>query len=464
MTKRVQDIRTPSNSSSKKREKQPPQKQSSEKSEKASIAKEEKIQSQVKREKAPWRGIQPRSSRRSFAQEKAPLSASKPPRKGTKRPFLKKKFFWFVSALALVFVIFLVSTIFAGANITIEPRQEKSAIDGTFTAVRSNEGGSGITYQVMALSDSASVEVPADQEEEVRERASGQIVVYNAHSSASQRLIKNTRFETSDGKVYRIDESVVVPGTTVENGEIVPGSLEVTVYADEPGEEYNIGLTDFTVPGFRGDPRFETFYARSKTDITGGFSGVRRSPTEEDLNAAKQELEEQLRGSLIDSASAQKPEGFTLYQDAMDITFDDLEMEESGRNVTVTMRGTLQALIFNTDKLETFIAEQSLASYEGSPIRILNLNDIDFALVSRDVLEEQSQAQFTLSGGVTIVWDINEEDLQTKLAGLPKGEFQQVLADYPNINRAQASIRPFWKRSFPDDPSNITVEEELREQ
>lgn len=459
MAKRVQDIRTPS----KKARKQPSQKKSPEKPEKEQPTKEVKQDPQTKREKAPWRGIQPRSSKRSFAGEKTFSTAHKPPRRGSKKPLLKRKFFWIASAILFLLLIFLVSTVFAGADINVEPRQEKSAIDGTFTAVRNSEEEGGITYQVMALSDSVSTEIPATQEQEVKERASGQILVYNSHSSASQRLIKNTRFETSDGKIYKIDESVVVPGTTVENGEIVPGSIEVTVYADEPGEEYNIGLTDFTIPGFKGDPRFETFYARSKTEIDGGFSGTKRSPAEDDLNEARQKLEEELREGLSQSAFAQKPEGFTLYQDALDIVFDELTIEESGRDVTVTQRGTLQALIFNTRKLETFIAEQSLASYEGAPVRVPNLTDLDFTLVSQDTPAEQNQVQFTLSGGVTVVWEIDKEGLQEQLAGLPKGEFQRVLADYPNINRAEASIRPFWKRSFPDNAEDIDVKENREE-
>ena len=51
-------------------------------------------------------------------------------------------------------------------------------------------------------------------------KASGQIIVYNAYNDNNQKLIKNTRFETPDGKIYRIQASIIVPGTKVEEGKI----------------------------------------------------------------------------------------------------------------------------------------------------------------------------------------------------------------------------------------------------
>ena len=81
---------------------------------------------------------------------------------------------------------------------------------------------------------------------EIERRASGKIIVFNNYSTNSQRLIARTRFETLEGKIYRIRDAVVVPGISDKDGRKTPGSIEVTVFADEPGEEYNIGYTDFT--------------------------------------------------------------------------------------------------------------------------------------------------------------------------------------------------------------------------
>ena len=108
--------------------------------------------------------------------------------------------------------------------------------------------------------------------------ASGKITVYNNYSSAPQKLIANTRFQTSDGKIYRIKGAISVPGM---------GVTEATVYADRAGEEYNIGPADFTIPGLKGGPRFEKVFAKSKSAMSGGTSGNVRIVKKEDLDSVR---------------------------------------------------------------------------------------------------------------------------------------------------------------------------------
>ena len=49
---------------------------------------------------------------------------------------------------------------------------------------------------------------------EVNQKAQGELTVYNNYSEAPQILIKNTRFQTEDGKIFRIGDSITVPGKT----------------------------------------------------------------------------------------------------------------------------------------------------------------------------------------------------------------------------------------------------------
>ena len=175
--------------------------------------------------------------------------------------------------LASVFIIilFLLSSfLFTGAQIVVFPKHEKVVVNGDFIA-STDKALSSLSYEIMTLELSQSRTVAATGREEVSLKASGKIVIYNDYNTAKQRLIRNTRFETPLGLIYRINESIVVPGQTVEGGKTIPGSIEVTIYADEPGENYNIGLTDLTIPGFKGAPQFEHFYARSKSSLTGCF-------------------------------------------------------------------------------------------------------------------------------------------------------------------------------------------------
>ncbi len=68
-------------------------------------------------------------------------------------------------------------------------------------------------------------------------KAEGSVTIYNEFSNAPQPLVATTRLETSDGKIFRIVKGVTVPGTTLVDGEIKPGAIEVQVVADQPGSD-----------------------------------------------------------------------------------------------------------------------------------------------------------------------------------------------------------------------------------
>ena len=152
------------------------------------------------------------------------------------------------------------------AVVNISPYKETLIVDSRLRA-RANTTTDGLPFEIAQLSAEESGLVIATGISSGGQYASGKITVYNNYSNAPQKLIANTRFQTSDGKVYRIKGAISVPGM---------GVLEATVYADQAGEEYNIGPADFTLPGLKGGPRFEKVFAKSKSAMFGGSSGNSR--------------------------------------------------------------------------------------------------------------------------------------------------------------------------------------------
>jgi len=316
-----------------------------------------------------------------------------------------------------------------------------------------------LSFKLVVFENSLSKEIPATVEKELNRKASGNIVIYNTYSSKSQKLVKRTRFETPDGKIYRIDKPVIVPGTTVQEGEIIPGSIEVTVYADIPGENYNIELTDFTIPGFKGDPRFEKFYARSETPMNGGFSGVVKTASLEEIKYAREELQNSLKETLL--SQTQIPGDFILYDDAVFFMFDvsDTDTETTKNFVKITENGKLYGVIFNKGELSNYIAKNTTASYDGSDVTVQELEDLKFSLSNDSNFNpvEDEKIDFSLSGEATIVWKIDGVELATLLAGKDKQDFLSIIGEYPNIQTFEAVIRPFWKKTFPENSEDITV-------
>ena len=117
----------------------------------------------------------------------------------------------------------------------------------------SNLASGIIPGQYFSLNKSGSKIFTVEGEnKEVISKASGYIEIYNAYGAASQKLVAQTRFETKEGKIFRIQNSIIVPGAKMISGSLTPSSIRAKVVADSAGEEYNIGSSYFTIPGFKG--------------------------------------------------------------------------------------------------------------------------------------------------------------------------------------------------------------------
>lgn len=364
----------------------------------------------------------------------------------------------------ILFVLFLILNAFGGAAVKISPRQEETIIKGTFIASVTQDFIS-LPYEVFSLTREGIQVVEASGEKQVDAKASGTIIVFNNFDANNQKLIANTRFETPGGLVYRIRDPISVPGQKLNSdGELIPGSLEVAVLADKPGEKYNVGLTDFTIPGFKeaNDPRFDAFFARSKTPMTGGFSGIQKIVAEDDIEDARKDIDNKLKKELASSLESDLPEDFVTFDNLATMTFRDLPQEESDDKDSVGFRreGKLQSVVFDKNDLAAFIAENTIASYDGAPVFLDG--DSDLAIVITDPssfnINSSDQFEFTISGEVNIVWELDEERLKEDLAGKSRSDIQMVLSAYPSITEADITIYPFWRRSFPEKAEDVHLE------
>lgn len=372
---------------------------------------------------------------------------------GESKSFLKR-IFYVSFAFVLVFVL-LFSFVFSTANITVKPKIQNLAFNANFIA----DSGRAMPYNVSKFEVSKEETLKYTGEEEVKEKAKGKIVVYNNYNSSTQKLIKNTRFESPEGLIYRIQESVDVPGMKGDQ----PGQIEIEVYADAYGESYNIGLTNFTIPGFKGTDRFTGFYAKSKTEMTGGFVGVRGTVSDEDLQKAEDILELEVREDLLialDEGSLSD----VVYQDALFVKYDDLNAVYGDDSVVLSKRGVLNVVSFDRTKLSRYIADIVLNEDSDtlSGIAISNLEDLSFDIKNKSNLDIENISSFIfgLKGEAKFVYYVNTNQLKADLAGKNDDSFDSVLKDYKNVDTATYVIKPFWVSKFPSNIEKIKVTSE----
>lgn len=392
------------------------------------------------------------------------------------RAFGKKKMLLSLAGVGAFFLLVLIAGFAAtpflsSAKIYITPRNEdiEAAYD---ISARKNPSSGELGFQVISVSTIEKIkEIPATKEIEVFKKAEGPIIIYNAYNSASQRLIKNTRFESLDGKIYRLTQSVVVPGAQVKNGEMEPGSIEVMVTADSPGEEYNIENADFTIPGFKGDPRYGKFYARSKpgASISGGFAGKKKTADEKEVEAVRDELKNQIREELQKTVMSQKPADYIIYDDGLFFSFEDGGIKQNENvilkdTVSVSQKGGVQAIIWNEKDFSRTLARIGVKDWnETDEIVIPNMAQMDFRIKDRDKISvnDTSTLNFSINGKIKAIWQIDENLLKDKIKGAKKQSFQGILGDFKDIKKAEAVIQPFWTGKFPGNTDKIKILETI---
>lgn len=382
-----------------------------------------------------------------------------PPNNGNNSP-RKRRNYLIASIVIILALAFLAISFFSGAVLSYTPRiVTVSFSEDKFTA--SKTGNGDLLYNVVKLSADMGEEVPASGEESVEKKASGVITVYNK-TAQNQRLRATTRFATPDGKVYQIEEAISVPAMKVVNGKETPGSLDVTVYSEKAGEEYNIGLSDFTLPGLKGTSLSESVYARSQTPMSGGFVGTEKVVSESDRLRAEASLETKLRESLMSEAQKQTPEGFILIPSLSAISFQALPRtpSASGTGASVNLRANISGVMFKLVDLSEHLSVGKINRAFNESVEILSPDSLTFSHVDGEVSEYMlsDSFEFLVTGSSEIMWRTDEVALRADLAGRHKKETSSVLRNYPTIVSASANIKPFWKTSFPSDPKRINIE------
>jgi hypothetical protein len=343
---------------------------------------------------------------------------------------------------------------YGGATVTVRPKQEQITISGTYEfkegEFREDESVEQIQFAVTA-----------GEPEQVNERAQGTITIYNEFGTGSQTFVKNTRFQTPTGKVYRIQNAVVVPGYKMVSGKKVPGTVDAVVMADAPGEAYNLSTGDFKIPGLEGDERYAGFYAKVKTPIQGGFTGTRNKVSQADVAEAYAAAIESRKTTMAASAGE---DGFITIPSLVFTEQDAAKQTGTTNSGEATFTGTIR-----THSIR--LSQEVLADYLLALSKKKQNNEESIVIDAVDNLsaepEKKTQSPWTdpvqrlrISGSVPVTWYFNEQKLTEDLAGKSKDSLSSVLAAYTGIEEAEAIVRPFWKTSFPEEPAEIAVVKE----
>jgi hypothetical protein len=294
----------------------------------------------------------------------------------------------------------------------------------------------------------------------VLEKAKGQLTIFNAFGTTPQTLVATTRFETPEGVVFRLDEKTTVPGGKKNSeGVLVPGQITVAVTADKSGSEGNIPPTKlWKIPGFKGTPRYEKFYAESAMAMSGGFEGERAAPVAGEIELVKKNLASDLESALRGESSVLMSENFTLLPGVEDFRLvrEEVDFDVADKSkFSVFVEGELRSLVFETEMLKSVLTDLSAKKLEKK--NTLTIRDFSVGYTEPQMSWASGSMVFRATGTIVFEEKVDKEGLSEKLKGLNEEEIKKVLFDLPGLDRVSVNFWPFWVKSMPNNPTRIEV-------
>ncbi|TAK57287.1 hypothetical protein EPO17_02415 [Patescibacteria group bacterium] len=370
---------------------------------------------------------------------------------------------WVMAIVSALFLLIIAILFFSSATVKVTPKSESILVGKTFVAKKDPLVGE-LGYALMTLTKEGEEVVPGTPGKKVEKRAIGNIILYNNFNSYPRKFLADTRLLAGNGKIYKLQSTVTIPGRTKVDGKIVPGSVQARVYAEKPGLEYNILLTDlmgdFKVVAFTGDPQYETFYGRQKTDIAGGIVTTTFTVQDSVAQAVRTNIRASLKEQIIKEATAQKPADFVLYHDAPLFTFESLPLvSKDNSNVRIIEKVIFNGILFKRGVLADTLANTTSKTLAGIPVEAQELDALVFGLKNKkeNISLATNQFSFTLTGTTTLVAKIFPEKIAKDLIGKRSKEFSNVIAEHKEIHEALAQMNPFWSPTFPDSIEKIEV-------
>ena len=318
--------------------------------------------------------------------------------------------------------------------------------------------------------------------------AKGKIKVIN-NSEDEWQLKKETRFQTEEGIIFRIKESITVPPkVTDEQGNSKQGEYLVAVEADPmdlydnpAGDRGNIGPSKFIIPALSSYNQ-KLIWGESSEPMAGGVTSFQKIVQKEDIEAAKKQIEDNLilmakddLHSYIEEMNKLNHTNLVLLDDRryLKTELQDLRISEDLEGsykdqFEVFAKIKAEGVAYDFDQLFALLKKE-LKTRTHPDMRIrdesINPDTMSYEVVNEDTDLGQIKITATIKGIEEYVIDPGmeagfrfSEKLKEKVLGLSAEEAEDYINNMSEVDAVKIKLWPIWLSSMPRIPENIDIE------
>lgn len=287
-------------------------------------------------------------------------------------------------------------------------------------------------------------------QEEEAEKYAGIMTVYN-NKSEEQILIPRTRFESSDGSIFRMYESLVIPAKS---------SVEVEVIAEEAGEEYRELPGRFNLPGFKHEYQRQNVYGETKA-TTMKKEIVSYELSQVDLEKAQSEIISSLKLDALNKFNELLVENEEIDEFSIITELISAEANEKlggkTENFEYTVKLKLIGVVFDRNELlnlaQTFLSNQLNDSQD-----LINYDDDSLNYVVSNYVNIEKSATLDINFSAQVIQGSEAEVFnKERFKGLNQEEIISYFNQIPAIQSVRVTFSPFWVTKAPKLSDHIEI-------
>lgn len=282
------------------------------------------------------------------------------------------------------------------------------------------------------------------------EKAGAEVIIYNKYSK-DQTLVKTTRLQAPDGKIYRITDRVLVP----QGGEI-----KVWAEADQVGSDYaSEAIEKLTIPGLWAGLQ-DKIYASAPN----GFKMESRpgyQVTKENIDQAQNNLLAEAKKQGLEKINALLADNLKIDEKRLYVQQEILSSSALGDSTPQTKikeKVTIYGLVFAEDDLYR-LAEKKFSAQLSSEQKVEKFfpEQYSYKISELDLEKKEAIIEVNLNAQVEATsrpWQIDK----SKLTGLNKKQIAEYLESEFSISDADIKFFPFWVHTAPKLKDHIIIE------
>ncbi len=359
---------------------------------------------------------------------------------------VNKKFAIGFAVITVILILIVGYFALAKATIYLSPKKQPISTQveiEVLPSISSTLTGSNILPgEVIVKKETVSDQFSSSGMREKQVKAKGIVTIVNNYSRP-QTLIATTRLLSPEGKLFRLTKTVVVPPG---------GKVNVEVEADQPGSEYEIGPTRFTIPGL-WEGLQDKIYGISDQPMS-KTTQKENYITATDVEKAKQRLQQLLEKKIRDELKGENKQ--IIVKSYILSTELDKKIGEVSPSFTLTITAKVVGVAIDKDKLKQ-TAENNLKLNTPNNLEYLSFNpdSINLTLIKANDDGSSATLQMYVEGIAVVKLDnLYKVD---DILGFAKQDVEKYFLSIKGVESVKVHFTPAWVKSVPPLKDHVEI-------